>query len=250
MAKLGLNIDHVATVRNARGITVPDPIQAALIGEQFGADGITAHLREDRRHIRDKDIFLLKETIQTRLNLEMANTIEMVQIACKVKPYMVTIVPERREELTTEGGLDVIHGLKSLTYSIQTLKEAGILVSLFIDPDSRQVEASLQSGAQIVEFHTGKYCEAYEKQAGKHGVTLPDQEATHLKELSLLIEAAKLCNQVGLEVNAGHGLNYHNVQPILLLPGLVELNIGHSIIAEAIFTGIGPAVQRMKALIQ
>lgn len=239
MAKLGVNIDHVATVRNARGTVQPDPVKAALIAEENGADGITAHLREDRRHIRDEDMFRLKDTISTRLNMEMANTPEMVAIVLKLKPYMVTLVPERREELTTEGGLDVAGHLTALTDSTTRLQAAGIRVSLFIDPASRQVEASRETGAQIVEFHTGRYCEAFEK--------LGHADADELKAL---MEAAALCVGYGIEVNAGHGLNYENVAPILQMPGLVELNIGHSLVSEAIFTGIGPAVRKMKDLIQ
>lgn len=238
MAKLGLNIDHVATLRNARGILKPDPITAALIGEENGADGITAHLREDRRHIRDEDMFRLKAEIKTRLNMEMANTAEMVSIALKLKPYMVTIVPERREELTTEGGLDVVTYLEALRHSTTTLQDAGIRVSLFIDPAVAQIDASKKTGAEIVEFHTGRYCEAFEHS----GQADP-------KELDALVQSAKLCVEMGIEVNAGHGLNCDNVKPVLQMPGLVELNIGHSIIGEAIFLGIGPAVRKMKDLI-
>jgi pyridoxine 5-phosphate synthase len=240
MANLGLNIDHVATVRNARGTLFPDPVKAALIGEDNGADGITAHLREDRRHIRDEDMFRLKSSIRTRLNMEMANTEEMVSIALKLKPYMVTLVPERREELTTEGGLDVVGHLESITRATGQLQDAGIKVSLFIDPDLRQVEASLKAGAPIVEFHTGRYCEAFEAAGGQ----VPQVE------LDALIESARQCVAMGIEVNAGHGLNYENVPPILAMPGLWELNIGHSLIAEAVFSGIGPAVKRMKDLIR
>lgn len=236
MALLGVNIDHVATLRNARGGTVPDPIAAALISEAHGADGITAHLREDRRHIKDADMTALKEKISTRLNMEMANTDEMVGIALSLKPYMVTLVPERRQELTTEGGLDVISHLKSLKENIHKLQDAGIKVSLFIDADIQQVEASRESGATIIELHTGPYCEAFGSE---------DQA----KKLVLLRQAARHAVNLGIEVNAGHGLNYENVEPILALPGLVELNIGHSIVSEAVFSGLGPAVQRMKELI-
>ncbi|WP_303674000.1 pyridoxine 5'-phosphate synthase [Vampirovibrio chlorellavorus] len=236
MALLGVNIDHVATLRNARGGSYPDPLTAALIAEAHGADGITAHLREDRRHIRDEDIKALKAQIKTRLNLEMANTPEMVEIALKAKPYMVTLVPERRQELTTEGGLDVVHYLDRLKDSTTQLQAAGIKVSLFIDPDLRQLEASRQTGAAIVEFHTGTYCEAF---GG------PEQPKT----LHALMRAAEQAVAWGIEVNAGHGLNYENVQPVLAMPGLVELNIGHSIIAESVFTGLASAVSRMKALI-
>jgi len=236
MALLGVNIDHVATLRNARGGRVPDPIQAALVSEANGADGITAHLREDRRHIKDADMTALKQKIATRLNMEMANTDEMVSIALALKPYMVTLVPERRQELTTEGGLDVISHLEALRENTQKLQNAGIKVSLFIDADLAQVEASQKSGATIIELHTGPYCEAFgtQKQSEK---------------LDLLMKAAAHAVQLGIEVNAGHGLNCENVVPVLDLPGLVELNIGHSIISDAVFSGLGPAVQRMKDLI-
>ncbi len=236
MALLGVNIDHVATVRNARGGSLPDPVQAALVAEANGADGITAHLREDRRHIKDADIYALKECIATRLNLEMANTDEMVSIALAVKPYMVTLVPERRQELTTEGGLDVIAQLAAIRENTRRLQAAGIQVSLFIDADAVQVEASKATEADLIEFHTGPYCEAFGS---------PHQQA----KLALLMQAAEQAVALGIEVNAGHGLNYENVQPILALPGLWELNIGHSLVTEAIFTGLGPAVRRMKDLI-
>jgi pyridoxine 5-phosphate synthase len=236
MALLGVNIDHVATLRNARGGFAPDPLTAALIAEANGADGITAHLREDRRHIKDSDIEALKKRIGTRLNLEMANTDEMVAIALAVKPYMVTLVPERRQELTTEGGLDVVANLSALKESTTRLQAAGIKVSLFIDADEAQVQASKETGALMVEFHTGAYCEVF-------------GTARQEEKLSLLMNAATASVRAGLQVNAGHGLNYENVQPILALPGLVELNIGHSIISEAVFTGLAQAVARMKSLI-
>jgi pyridoxine 5-phosphate synthase len=236
MALLGVNIDHVATLRNARGGLVPDPIQAALIAESNGADGITAHLREDRRHIKDSDMFALKSSIKTRLNMEMANTKEMLGIALALKPYMVTLVPERRQELTTEGGLDVVAFHDELKSSIQALHAADIKVSLFIDPDIQQLEASQSVGARIVEFHTGAYCESFET---------PE----NVKKLNQLMTAAAHAVELGIEVNAGHGLNYENVKPILALPGLHELNIGHSIVSEAVFSGLGPAVRRMKDLI-
>lgn len=215
---------------------MPDPIAAALIAEEYGADGITAHLREDRRHIRDADMQALKSRIGTRLNMEMANTPEMVQIALDLHPYMVTLVPERRQELTTEGGLDAVTHMKAIQHSTTRLQDAGIKVSLFIDADLKQVEASKETGAWIVEFHTGPYCEAF-------GTS--EQDA----KLHLLMQAARRAVDLGIEVNAGHGLNYDNVAPILALPGLNELNIGHSIVSEAVFTGLGPAVRRMKDLI-
>lgn len=236
MAFLGVNIDHVATLRNARGGVLPDPVTAALIAEANGADGITAHLREDRRHIRDEDMKALKKRIGTRLNMEMANTDEMVAIALELKPYMVTLVPERRQELTTEGGLDVAGSLASLTANTQKLQSAGIKVSMFIDADAAQVRASSASGALMVEFHTGPYCEAFGTPA-------------QAEKLDLLMKAAQLAVDLGIEVNAGHGLNYDNVQPILAMPGLWELNIGHSIVSEAVLSGLASAVSRMKALI-
>lgn len=236
MTLLGVNIDHVATLRNARGGLLPDPIQAALTAEANGADGITAHLREDRRHIRDADMTALKTRIATRLNMEMANTPEMVTIALALKPHMVTLVPERREELTTEGGLDVITNLSAIRESAERLQAANIRVSLFIDADAGQVEAARQSGASIVEFHTGSYCAAF-------------GTIRQAAQLALLLESAQQASTAGLEVNAGHGLNYDNVHPILIMSGLVELNIGHSIMAEALFSGLGTAVRRMKSLI-
>jgi len=238
MILLGVNIDHVATVRNARGGDEPDPIQAAIVAEAHGADGITAHLREDRRHIRDEDIRALKGIVKTRLNLEMAATPEMLKIACEVQPYMATLVPERREELTTEGGLDVVRFEASLTQATQQLKSAGILVSLFIAPTASQVQASHRIGADFVEFHTGEYAHAWQLGAA--------QAQPYLRHL---IEAAQLAVSLGVRVNAGHGLTYDNVTPILALPGLEELNIGHSIIARSIFDGLGPAVAQMKALL-
>lgn len=237
MAQLGVNIDHVATLRNARGGLVPDPLQAALVAEAHGADGITAHLREDRRHIRDSDVIALKERIATRLNLEMANTAEMVDIARRLQPYMVTLVPERRQELTTEGGLDVIGYREAIGETTRILQGEGIKVSLFIDADAEQVQASRDVGAWCVEFHTGPYCEAFGS---------PHQQAA----LDALLQSAQLACDFGIEVNAGHGLNYDNVQPVLAMPGLVELNIGHSLVSEAVFSGIGPAVRRMKDLIR
>ena len=236
MALLGINIDHVATLRNARGGLVPDPISAAILAEANGADGVTAHLREDRRHIRDADIQALRQKISTRLNMEMANTEEMVEIALSLNPYMVTIVPERRQELTTEGGLDVIENLEALSNSVLKLHQAGIKVSLFIDADPKQVKASMQSGAKVIEFHTGPYCRAF-------GTNLQQEK------LDLLMNSASQAVAFGMEVNAGHGLNYENIVPVLALPGLVEFNIGHSIISEAVFSGLGPAVRRMKDLI-
>lgn len=230
---LGVNIDHVATLRNVRGTTYPDPVEAALVAEKHGASGITAHLREDRRHITDADIRNLKAAINTRLNMEMANTDDMVAIALKTKPYMVTLVPERREELTTEGGLDVAGNLGSLTRTVQTMQDAGIDVSLFIEASEAQLEASKAAGAKAIEFHTGHYCELY---SSDHSVET---------ELVRLHQGAKLAVDEGLIVNAGHGLTRHNVKPILDLAGLHELNIGHAIVADAVMLGFGQAVAAM-----
>ncbi|MBK8189742.1 MAG: pyridoxine 5'-phosphate synthase [Vampirovibrionales bacterium] len=238
MALLGVNIDHVATVRNARGVAYPDPIRAALIAEANGADGITAHLREDRRHIGDRDMARLKEALATRLNMEMAVTEEMTAIALRIAPYMVTLVPERRQELTTEGGLDVMAMAVPLKSTLARLHDAGIAVSLFIEPSDAQLQASAAAGARIVEFHTGRYAEAF------------DQDADSCqRELQRLRTAAERAVAMGIQVNAGHGLHYENVQPILAMPGLHELNIGHSIVSEAIFCGLAQAVRRMKALV-
>jgi pyridoxine 5-phosphate synthase len=230
---LGVNIDHVATLRNVRGTTYPDPVEAALVAEKHGASGITAHLREDRRHITDADIRNLKAAINTRLNMEMANTDDMVAIALKTKPYMVTLVPERREELTTEGGLDVAGNLGPLTRTVQTLQDAGIDVSLFIEASEAQLEASKATGAKTIEFHTGHYCELY------------SSENSVETELIRLHKSAKLAVREGLIVNAGHGLTRHNVKPILDLAGLHELNIGHAIVADAVMHGFGQAVEAM-----
>ncbi|MEM0951184.1 MAG: pyridoxine 5'-phosphate synthase [Cyanobacteria bacterium P01_H01_bin.74] len=250
MVLLGVNIDHVATVRNARGGLSPDPLQAALIAEDYGADGITVHLREDRRHIKDADLIALKFKITTRLNLEMANTPEMVQIALEIKPYMVTLVPERRQELTTEGGLDVSAHRNALTETVNKLTKAGILVSLFIDPDAAQLKASQETGASYIELHTGAYSQAYFAISQTTAVNMVSERKIDLDQtLVALTKTATDAHQLGLRVNAGHGLNYQNIKPILNIPHLEELNIGHSIIAHSIFTGLGPAVQLMKKLL-
>jgi len=234
---LGVNIDHIATVRNARGTHYPDPVQAAFIAEQAGAEGITVHLREDRRHITDRDVRILRETIQTRMNLEMAVTDEMVAIACEIKPQFVCLVPEKRQEVTTEGGLDVAGQLESVTAAVSRLSAAGILVSLFIDADRQQIDAAVASGAPYIEIHTGAYADAAEGQA---------REA----ELQRIREAARYAAGQGLKVNAGHGLTYHNVQPIAALPEMHELNIGHAIIGRALFSGLADAVAEMKQLMR
>ncbi len=236
MIKLGVNIDHVATLRNARGTQYPCPVEAALIAEANGADGITAHLREDRRHIKDEDMVKLRNRINTRLNMEMANTPAMVEIALNIKPDIICIVPERREEVTTEGGLDVMGAKDDLKQTITTMSQADIEVSLFIDPDLDQLKAAHNVGAKVVEFHTGAYCEAFE-------------DGLYQTELTKLVQAAEEAVKLNITVNAGHGLHYHNIAPILQLPGLNELNIGHSIIAQAVFDGLGPSVTKMKALL-
>ena len=234
---LGVNIDHIATVRNARGTYYPDPVQAAFIAEQAGADGITVHLREDRRHITDRDVRILLDTIQTRMNLEMAVTDEMIGIACEIKPHFCCLVPEKRQEVTTEGGLDVAGQQDKLNAAVRLLSEAGILVSLFIDADHRQIEAAVASGASYIEIHTGAYAEAPEGLA---------RDAAFER----IRKAASFANSLGLKVNAGHGLTYHNVLPIAALPEMHELNIGHAIIGRAVMCGLSDAVKEMKQLMR
>lgn len=234
---LGVNIDHVATLRQARGTRYPDPVEAARLVEGAGADSITVHLREDRRHIQERDVMLLKEVIQTRMNLEMAVTDEMLAFATRVLPEDCCLVPEKRQELTTEGGLDVANQLQRVREACKHLGGAGVRVSLFIDPDPKQVEASAEAGAPVVELHTGTYADA----PGPH---------KQAEELHRLAEAARQAAKLGLEVHAGHGLHYHNVVPIAAMREVVELNIGHSIIARAIMTGLGPAVADMKKLMR
>ncbi len=234
---LGVNIDHIATLRQARGTRYPDPVQAAAMAEDAGADGITVHLREDRRHIQDRDIYLLKETLQTRMNFEMAVTEEMLQIALDVKPAHCCLVPEKREELTTEGGLDIVGQEDRIRDACERLASAGIEVSLFIDPDEAQIDASVRCGAPVIELHTGAYAEA-------------EDPAIRLAELKRIQQAAKHAWQVGLVVNAGHGLHYHNVEPIAEIPQINELNIGHAIVARAVLCGLQPAVREMKQLLE
>ena len=236
MIALHINIDHVATVRQARQISEPDPVTAAGLVELAGADGITIHLREDRRHIIDRDVRILRETVQTRLNLEMAATAEMFRIALQTLPDIVTLVPEKREEVTTEGGLDVAGAPESMHKGITQLREAGIRVSLFIDPEEEQIEASKKAGAEDIELHTGCYANA------ERGI---QQD----KEYQRLVSAAEFANEHNLQVNAGHGLNYINTQRICGLPYLRELNIGHSIVSRAIFVGLTQAVQEMREII-
>jgi pyridoxine 5-phosphate synthase len=232
---LGVNIDHVATLREARGTRYPDPLQAALMAEMAGADGITAHLREDRRHIQDADIWLLKEKIQTRLNFEMGATDEMVKIACEVKPTACCLVPEKREELTTEGGLNILANRAAIQNGCQALAEHGCEVSLFIDPCFEQIEAAVEVGAPVVELHTGQYADA-------------ENSLQAVGRFQQIKKAAEYAASLGLVVNAGHGLHYHNVQPISAIPEINELNIGHSIIARALFSGLNQAVIDMKQL--
>lgn len=232
---LGVNIDHIATLRNARGTAYPDPVQAAFIAEQAGADGITVHLREDRRHITDRDVRVLRETLDTRMNLEMAVTEEMIGIACVTKPHFCCLVPEKRQEVTTEGGLDVAGQLDKMRDACKRLADAGILVSLFIDADHAQIDAAVAVGAPYIEIHTGCYADAKD-------------EATQSKELTRIAEAATYAASKGLKVNAGHGLTYHNVQAIARIPEMYELNIGHAIIGRAVMSGLKEAVAEMKRL--
>ncbi len=242
MLKLGVNIDHIATLREARyrgrQFGEPDVVEAAKICEAAGAHGITAHLREDRRHIQDRDIYGLRKVVKTRLNLEMANVPEIVKIVLDVKPEIVCIVPEKRQEVTTEGGLDVAGNLHSLTETRKRLNDAGIQVSLFIDPSLEQVESSAKVGAQFIELHTGSFAESFGKS--------PEQEI----ELEKLIASAKAAKSLGLKVNAGHGLNYQNLKLLYKIPHLVELNIGHSIISRSVFVGIEQAVKEMLDLMK
>lgn len=234
---LGVNIDHIATVRNARGTKYPDPVHAAEIAERAGADGITVHLREDRRHIKDRDVRILSETIQTRMNLEMAVTDEMVEIALKTQPEYVCLVPEKREELTTEGGLDVAGQLEKVKAATEKLTQAGIKVSLFIDASREQIDAAKACAAPFIELHTGHYADA-------------ESEAEQKAELKRIAAGATYAHSLGIKVNAGHGLTYHNVAPIAALPEIYELNIGHSIIGRALFDGLDKAVADMKAIMQ
>ena len=271
MLKLGVNIDHVATLREARyrgrGFGEPDPVAAARICEAAGAHGITAHLREDRRHMQDRDIWKLREIVKTRLNLEMANAPEIIGIALKLKPDIVCIVPERRLEVTTEGGLDVIAAEKSLTETQKKMNDAGIEVSLFIAPDEKQIEASARVGSQFVELHTGAFAESFVrssrreealtdksksgKRKSKTGQSLVTSAATECEvELQRLISGAQQAHALGLKVNAGHGLNYENLPLLYRVPHLVELNIGHTIISRAVSVGLANAVKEMLRLME
>ncbi|MFP1870261.1 pyridoxine 5'-phosphate synthase [Lonsdalea quercina] len=234
---LGVNIDHIATLRNARGTAYPDPVQVAFVAEQAGADGITVHLREDRRHITDRDVRLLRQTIQTRMNLEMAVTDEMVAIACELQPHFCCLVPEKRQEVTTEGGLDVAGQQEKMQDAVKKLKAAGINVSLFIDPDRAQIDAAVACAAPYIELHTGAYADA-------------DGDEARQYEFERIRDAATYAAAKGIRVNAGHGLTYHNVQPIAALPEMHELNIGHSIIGRAVMSGLPAAVAEMKSLMR
>jgi pyridoxine 5-phosphate synthase len=233
--ELGINIDHVATLRNARGTHYPDPIRAALAAELAGADSITLHLREDRRHIRDADVRALRPQLRTKMNLECAVTSEMLDIACEIKPQDVCLVPEKRQELTTEGGLDVAGRFEAVAAACRQLAEAGIRVSLFIDPDETQIRAASEAGAPVIELHTGSYAEAHD-------------EAIRQAEFERVVAGLAVGRSLGLKVNAGHGLHYQNVQRIAALDGIEELNIGHAIVAHALFAGWDNAVREMKAI--
>ncbi len=237
MARLSVNVDHVATLRQARGIDEPDPVWAAVQAEKAGADGIIVHLREDRRHIQDRDLEVLRQVVKGQLNMEMAATEEMIGIASRVGPDICTLVPEKRQELTTEGGLDVAGNLEAMRAAVGALKQAGIAVSLFIDPTSEQIKAAHQVEAQVVELHTGSYCNA------------PNEEA-RLRLLGALEDSARLASRLGLKVAAGHGLNLRNVHPLLAMPEIQEYSIGHSIIARAVFVGLEQAVGEMLALVR
>ncbi len=237
MPTLGVNIDHVATVRQARMTNEPDPVWAATLAELGGADGITLHLREDRRHIQERDLHLMRQTVAVKLNLELACDEEVVAIACEARPYQVTLVPERREEVTTEGGLDVVGNPKRVSEAVKRLQDRGIVVSLFLDPDPAQIEAGIQTGATAVELHTGAYA---------HASANYDAE----EELNTLIKAGEQITSAGLTLHSGHGLTYRNVGPIAAIPHMCELNIGHSIISRAIMVGLERAVRDMKKLIE
>ena len=237
MIRLGVNIDHVATLRQARGTRFPDPVQAAIEAEQAGADAITLHLREDRRHIQERDVELLSSILQTRMNLEMAVTEEMVAYAVRLMPAECCLVPERRQELTTEGGLDVVTHEKKISAACARLAEAGVRVSLFVDAEAAQIDTALRCGAPVIEIHTGRYADA----------PGADERGAELARIGLGVQQGL---DLGLQVNAGHGLNYHNVQAIAAIPGIAELNIGHAIVARALFSGLQESVREMKRLMR
>jgi pyridoxine 5-phosphate synthase len=235
--KLGVNIDHVATLRQARGTRFPDPVQAAIEAEQAGADAITLHLREDRRHIQERDVELLKSILQTRMNLEMAVIDDMVAYAARIRPEECCLVPERRQELTTEGGLDVVGNIKKISAACELLRDAGVRVSLFVDAEAAQIEAAAQCRTPVIEIHTGRYADA----------PTADERGEALGRIELAVQQGL---DLGLQVNAGHGLNYHNVPAVAAIPGVAELNIGHAIVARAVFTGLREAVREMKRLMR
>ena len=237
MIRLGVNIDHVATLRQARGTRLPDPVQAAIEAEQAGADAITLHLREDRRHIQERDVELLSSILQTRMNLEMAVTEEMIAYAVRLRPAECCLVPERRQELTTEGGLDVVTHEMKISAACESLAEVGVRVSLFVDAEAAQIDAALRSGAPVIEIHTGRYADA----------SSADERGEELARIELSVQQGL---DLGLQVNAGHGLNYHNVQAIAAIPGIAELNIGHAIVARALFSGLQESVREMKRLMR
>lgn len=237
MIKLGVNIDHVATLRQARGTTYPDPIEAALIAESAGADAITLHLREDRRHIQDADVVTLRRTLKTRMNLESAVTSEMIDFAIQIKPHDICLVPERREELTTEGGLDVVKYFNQVKQACNRLAQSNIRVSLFVDANAEQIDASAQAGASVIEIHTGRYADALDQKVQQ-------------KELLNIQNMVVFGLQKGLQVNAGHGLHYQNVQPIAAIDGVSELNIGHAIVGRSVFVGLAQAVKEMMQLMR
>lgn len=237
MIRLGVNIDHVATIRQARRGAEPDPVAAAILATFAGADGITIHLREDRRHIQDRDVPRIRQAVTTRLNFEMASAPEIVAIAIATRPDEATLVPEKREEVTTEGGLDLFATAQATQKAVDALREANIIISLFIDPDLKQVDEAKRLGADAIEFQTASYSEAHTPETIQHELKLLQQASTHAKQL-------------GLHVHMGHGLNYHNIAPIVAIPEVEELNIGHSIISRAVFTGLDQAVRDMKAMLR
>ena len=236
MIELGVNIDHIATVRQARKTVEPDPVWAAALAELGGADGITIHLREDRRHINDRDVRILKDTVRAKLNLEMSCAAEIVKIACEIRPDQATLVPEKRNEITTEGGLDILASRSAIAEIVAKLKDQGVFVSAFLDPETRQIEAAKELGCDAVELHTGSYANA-------------ETESERQKELVRLIEGGKLITSLEMRLHAGHGLTYHNVLPIAWIPNMFELNIGHSIICRALYVGLQNAVAEMKRLV-
>ena len=237
MIKLGVNIDHVATLRQARGARYPDPVQAGIEAEQAGADAITLHLREDRRHIQERDVELLKSILQTHMNLELAVTDEIIAYAVRMRPEECCLVPERRQELTTEGGLDVVTQEKKISAACARLMDAGVRVSLFVDAEAAQIDAALRSGAPVIELHTGRYADA----------PTADERGEELARIELGVQQGL---DLGLQVNAGHGLNYHNVQAVAAIPGIAGLNIGHAIVARAVFSGLQESVREMKRLMR